>query len=125
MTKFKVGDEVRVTEGLLAGETGVIVCPFWQKAASDYPEVIVEFGDGESSFVDIDYVELLEDPYEYQVETSRNGVPITFYRLEDWGTKEDAEALLKTFTDSWELHKVDYLTARLVRRRKAGRIEYV
>ena len=128
MSKFKIGDEVRITEGLLAGETGIITCAFWQKSASDYPEIIVQFDNGESSFVDYDYVEPLEDPYEYAVQVYQDEFDrwvligyILAYGMEPyWSTKEVVQTHLERQWELWPKRKF-----RMVKRRKAGRIENV
>lgn len=135
MSKFKVGQEVIFSKGDLKDVKGVVHNPFWQVSQSDWPEVIVEFYDEQeqfrSLFVDIDDVRPAEDPYEYNIETTDLITGHTsLFKSTVWEPDTEWLERKKEALDEYDKRllnaggELEY-TRRLVKRRKAGRIEDV
>lgn len=105
------------------GVYGTVVYPF-----CDYGEhrVAVKWDD-EEAMAEIGYemyetaVLLVEDPYEYGVQLSSSHGPGRI-RKDDWMVLEDAQNELEAFEGD-DGH--DLLTYKLVKRRKAGKVEDV
>lgn len=117
MSKFKKGDAVRAIKGLQSGEFGIVVEPWYQPSASDWPCVIMERVDGSRFSAHHDEIELLDDPYEYAILRTLVGSPERPRIVgEFWATREETnEGLLNLSTDR--------VTYKLVKRKKAGPIE--
>lgn len=65
------------------------------------------------------------DDYEYAVEIERFGVRLHIMNSE-WGTLETTQERLKFYTETWALNGNDeHYKAKLVKRRKAGKVEEV
>lgn len=118
MSKFKVGQEVIFSKGDLKEVTGVVHNPFWQESQSDWPEVVIDYNDGESTrrlLVDIDYVRPAVDPYEYgatwKMQDSEKYHPVY---SDEWGSLEDAQDELRIAREEARRG------AKLMRRLKAG-----
>lgn len=63
-----------------------------------------------------------EEEYEYAIQTT-NGLTVHPIFDRDWTTQADAQERMDLYTDSWNRMGRDYLSAKLVKRRKAGGIE--
>lgn len=121
MAKFKVGDKVRVVKGHNEGDVGVVLDPWWQIAASDWPFVLFTKEDGTRDRADEDHMELVEDPTcEYAAQTTAISYP---HRTEIvngiWGSKEQAEHILARKKNS----AFGLINIKLVKRKKAGPVE--
>jgi hypothetical protein len=131
MVELEAGDKVTILVGKHAGKTGVVKYPF-----CDYGDhmLSVDLLDGTNIDVyddegsSVEYIG--EDKYEYgiqEVNRKTGGVhdPVT----DDWMTREDAETTLLERLYAVEIYEESSGPAlyapRLVKRRKAGRIEIV
>jgi len=127
MSKFKVGQEVIFSHGDLEDVKGVILNPHFQISQSDWPEVVVQYGDDRRFFVDIDKVRPAEDPYEYNIERTSGitGRTSMCFGMDGWD--DDREAVEGDFKDYLEGDGATMLGAkfRMVKRRKAGPVEDV
>lgn len=120
LSKFKVGQEVIFSEGDLKEVTGVVHNPFWQESQSDWPEVVIDYNDGENTsriLVDIDKVRPAVDPYEYGV-TWKMPDSEEFYPIfsGEWTTLEEVQEGLRGYGSNFRGTKI-------VRRLKAGEPE--
>ena len=125
MAKFSKDDKVRVVKGECEGLVGVVVDPWWQISQSDWPCVEFLTDAGMYVYEDEDNMELAEDPYEYAMQVTSHGKVVPNYDRE-WGTLEVAQERHERYTESWErLGRSSYLSAKVVKRRKAGKVEDV
>lgn len=66
-----------------------------------------------------------EDLYEYAMETTSHGIVHSVFDRE-WDTLEVAQERVARYTDSWKrMGRSEYVSAKLVKRRKAGKVEDV
>lgn len=117
-----MGQEVIFSKGEDKDVRGVVHTPFWQVSQSEYPEVIIELADGTGVFVDIDDVRPAEDPYEYNLEvpwSSRDNHIL----YDDWADKELIESMYRQMLEHRMADNID--DVKIVKRKKAGPIEYV
>lgn len=129
MSKFEVGQEVLFDVGYNYGMKGVVVDPHYQVSQSDWPEVVVQYGE-RRLFVDIDDVRPAVDPYEYNIEgtdvvTGKTHIwRTTWEPTPDWlrGEVEKRDAYDRQLRNAGG--SPEY-TRRLVKRRKAGPVEDV
>jgi len=126
MAKFSKDDKVRVVKGRLEGKSGIVTDPAWQVSQSDWPRVEFITEDGSLYFyADEEDMELAEDPYEYAVEWTVKGSDVPRPILADrWGQRGSAERTIE-FNERMFPDKMEKYTVRLVKRRKAGKVEDV
>jgi hypothetical protein len=122
--KFKRGDLVVFMKGQYEGRKGIVTDPWWQISQSDWPCVEVQFTDETFGYGQDEEIELVEDPYEFAVQRFFGRAPRQV-KPEEWTTLDVATVQLcalglKGTDPTWG----DW-TAKLVKRRKAGRIEDV
>jgi hypothetical protein len=122
VSEFKEGDKVRVVKGVQKGKSGVVTNPHWQISQSDWPLVLFTDEDGNHCSSDEDSLELAEDPYEYGVLQTRVSTGEDLVNRMVWGTLEEAQDDFKLMNRP---SVVPVFTYRIVKRRKAGRIENV
>lgn len=116
MSKFKVGQEVLFDVGYNYGMKGVVINPHFQISQSDWPEVLVGYGD-RTIAVDIDDVRPAVDPYEYGA-TWLDWHDEYFPVLDgEWGTLEEAQA------EALDARKRGNPGGKIMRRLKAGEAE--
>lgn len=124
MAKFNTGDLVIFASGQYEGRQGVVTDPWWQISQSDWPCVEVQFTDGKFGYGDDKEIELVADPYEYAVQRFFGRMPRPV-KADEWTSLDRATVQI----DALGLHGTDPTwgdwTAKLVKRRKAGRIEDV
>lgn len=128
MAKFSKGDKVRAFKGVHEGLAGVVADPWWQISQSDWPLVKFLKEDGTYDFVDEDYMELAEDPYEYNIEGTDLITGKVHLWRELWEPNTD---WLKRKLEERDDYDRKLLNAggtleysrRMVKRRKAGEIE--
>lgn len=120
MSRFKVGQEVIFSKGDLKDVKGVVHNPYWQISQSDWPEVVVDYNDGENTrrhLVDIDKVRPAVDPYEYGA-TWLDWHNVYFPVLDsEWGTIEEAQY------EAQDAKKHGNVGGKIMRRLKAGEPE--
>lgn len=124
MNKFNRGDLVVFTDGYYEGRQGVVTDPFWQISASDWPSVEVRFTDGKFGYADENNISLVADPYEYAVQRFFGKVPRTV-KVDEWTTLESANTQIESLGTKGSDPTWGDWTAKLVKRKKAGRIEDV
>lgn len=122
MSKFNVGDKVRISRGVDTGLTGVVTVPAWQISQSDWPFVLFTDENGYRRSADENDLELAEDPYEYGVLQTRVSTGEDLENRLVWGTLEEAQ---EDFGLMNRPSATPVFTYRIVKRRKAGRIENV
>lgn len=133
MSKFEKGTRVRFIVDLSTGDfsehfpatgtegtAGMSFCEY-----GDYHGVTVLFDDGRNIDVNEAYLEAVEDPYEYIVQTSRAGKD-EFLSAYSWKSSlEEVEDDYKRIADAFVRLGYKHYTARIVKRRKAGPVEDV
>ena len=133
MSEFEKGTRVRFIEDLSMGDSrdyfpakgteGIAEGSFCEYG--DYHGVTVLFDDGRHIDVKEDYLEHVEDPYEYAIQRSGDrGDTVGEISEYAWSCRKTAENVLEATLHRWKIYGVDK-TAKMVKRRKAGRIEDV
>ena len=116
MSKFEKGDEVIVVKGLSAGKRGIVEDPWWQIAANDWPFVLAVDESGYRFSFDEDEAEARVHGYEYNIQRADGS-----FLYPSWGEKWMIEDFFAALLEGSAFGT----TSVLVRRRKAGEIEYV
>lgn len=125
MAKFSKDDKVRVVKGVNEGSEGVVTDPWWQISQSDWPCVEFLTAEGFYGYADEDDMELTEDPYEYASQATIHG-EVQQVASYDWATLEVAQERVDRYTEVWSRNgHGKYITAKVVKRRKAGKVEDV
>lgn len=124
MSKFNTGELVVFSTGPHAGRKGIVTNPWWQISQSDWPEVEVQFTDGGFGYGKDEDIELVEDRYEYATQKFYGKTPRTIHE-DEWTTEEVARGRFNATSSPGVDPTWGAYTVRLVKRRKAGRIEDV
>lgn len=126
MAKFSKDDKVCVVKGRLEGKSGIVTDPAWQVSQSDWPRVEFITEDGSLYFyADEEDMELAEDPYEYAMQVTNFG-EVQLIASYEWTILDVAQERQKRYTEIWEHNgHAKNITAKVVKRRKAGKVEDV
>lgn len=128
MAKFKIDDRVVAVKGRNIGIMGRVTDPYFQISQSDWPFVHYKDENGVVHSDDESRLELFDDPYEYALSMKDHkdewkvvgDIMDRYNRTPVWGALEPRERLLE-----WYNKDFTHTEFKLVKRRKAGKVEDV